>query len=62
MNPGPPPCQGGVLTRLDDGPTPCRVVWGCGLGVNRLRFLALGDVMAVMSVILAEAVMCSSPC
>ncbi len=21
LNPGPPPCQGGVLTRLDDGPT-----------------------------------------
>ena len=21
MNPGPPPCEGGVLTRLDDGPT-----------------------------------------
>ncbi len=20
MNPGPPPCKGGVLTRLDDGP------------------------------------------
>ncbi len=20
LNPGPPPCQGGVLTRLDDGP------------------------------------------
>ncbi len=20
MNPGPPPCEGGVLTRLDDGP------------------------------------------
>ncbi len=24
MNPGPPPCQGGVLTRLDDGPSPTR--------------------------------------
>ena len=22
LNPGPPPCEGGVLTRLDDGPTP----------------------------------------
>ena len=22
LNPGPPPCQGGVLTRLDDGPSP----------------------------------------
>ncbi len=21
LNPGPPPCEGGVLTRLDDGPT-----------------------------------------
>ncbi len=21
LNPGPPPCQGGVLTRLDDGPS-----------------------------------------
>ena len=21
LNPGPPPCKGGVLTRLDDGPT-----------------------------------------
>ncbi|BAF34736.1 hypothetical protein APE_0472c [Aeropyrum pernix K1] len=20
LNPGPPPCEGGVLTRLDDGP------------------------------------------
>ena len=20
LNPGPPPCKGGVLTRLDDGP------------------------------------------
>ncbi len=24
LNPGPPPCEGGVLTRLDDGPcAPC---------------------------------------
>jgi hypothetical protein len=21
LNPGPPPCEGGVLTRLDDGPS-----------------------------------------
>ena len=25
LNPGPPPCQGGVLTRLDDGPSPPRL-------------------------------------
>ncbi len=24
LNPGPPPCKGGVLTRLDDGPAPQR--------------------------------------
>ena len=24
LNPGPPPCKGGVLTRLDDGPAPRR--------------------------------------
>ena len=40
LNPGPPPCKGGVLTRLDDGPAPWLLgflvvvvnvlrLWGC---------------------------------
>ena len=29
MNPGPPPCKGGVLTRLDDGPAPPKGLQVC---------------------------------
>ncbi len=29
LNPGPPPCEGGVLTRLDDGPCPQYFCFKC---------------------------------
>ena len=29
LNPGPPPCKGGVLTRLDDGPAPSKELQVC---------------------------------
>ena len=29
LNPGPPPCKGGVLTRLDDGPAPPKGLQVC---------------------------------
>ncbi len=34
MNPGPPPCEGGVLTRLDDGPSRPWGLQGTGLGLQ----------------------------
>ena len=47
LNPGPPPCEGGVLTRLDDGPTLLHdvlIVSYCS-GVNPLRLS--GFVLAI---------------
>ncbi len=48
LNPGPPPCEGGVLTRLDDGPIASR---GIPLGarlvaINLSRPLPQGAFMA----------------
>ena len=44
LNPGPPPCEGGVLTRLDDGPISSRgIPLGAGLvGINLSRPLPQG--------------------